>query len=140
MTKKIYPVLLDRMKANLIDGIIIMAIIYNFAYIFSLFENVPDYARIIAFVFTFILYDPLLTSIFGGSIGHIMLGIRVKRETNESRNLLFPLAVIRFIVKIFLGWISMDTSTSNEKGKALHDYLVGSVVVYASLNDDKGGS
>ncbi len=69
------------------------------SYVFSLFENVPDYARIIVFVFIFLLYDPLFTSIFGGTIGHMIIGIRVKRESNIQKNILFPLAILRFIMK-----------------------------------------
>ena len=139
MTKEKYPGLLDRVKAILTDGIVILILIFAFTYIFSLFENVPDYLKIIAFVFIFILYDPLFTSTFGGTIGHMMIGIRVKREANEISNILFLSAILRFIVKVFLGWISLLTVTSNEKRKAIHDYLVGSVVVYANFNEYKDG-
>jgi uncharacterized RDD family membrane protein YckC len=60
----------------------------------------------------------------------MMIGIRVKRESDEKKNILFPLAIIRFIVKASLGWISLLTVTGNSKRKAIHDYLIGSVVVY----------
>lgn len=72
-------------------------------YTFSLFDNVPVNAKIAAFVFVFILYDPIFTSIFGGTIGHMLIEIRVKRESDETRNMLFPLAIVRFIVKASLG-------------------------------------
>jgi uncharacterized RDD family membrane protein YckC len=106
------------------------------SYIFSLFESVPDNARVIAFVFIFFLYDPIFTSVFGGTFGHMFIGIRVKRESNEQKNILFPMAIFRYIVKSFLGWISLLTITGNKKGKAIHDFLVGSVVVYAKSKDD----
>lgn len=135
MSKEKYPGLLDRVKAIVTDVVVIILFILVTTYVFSLFENVPDNAKIIAFVFIFILYDPIFTSSFGGTIGHIMIGIRVKRENNEKKNILFPLAVLRFIVKAFLGWISLLTVTGNVKNKAIHDYLVGSVVVYANSNN-----
>ncbi len=132
MTEKNYPVLMDRVKAALIDSMFLIGEIILASYIFSLFENVPDYAKIIVFVFIFLLYDPLFTSLFGGTIGHMIMNIRVKRSRNEERNILFPLAIIRFIVKVFLGWLSLLTVTGNNKKKAIHDMVVGSVVIFRS--------
>jgi uncharacterized RDD family membrane protein YckC len=40
--------------------------------------------RIAAFLFVFVFYDPIFTSLFGGTLGHIMFGIRVKGEDDES--------------------------------------------------------
>ncbi len=137
MTEYNYPRVLDRVKAIVMDGIIIVIFMTIAYYFFLLFENVPDNARIFAFVFIFLLYDPIFTSFFGGTIGHMLIGIRVKRATDEQKNILFPLALLRFIVKSLLGWISLLTITSNKKGKAIHDFLVGSVVVYARPSDLK---
>lgn len=137
MTAENYPGVSDRVKAIIADSIVIIAFMFIASYTFSLFESVPDYAPVIAFVFIFLLYDPLFTSIFGGTIGHIMLGIRVKRESNEQKNILFPLAVLRYIVKAILGVISLIIVSGNEKKKAIHDYLVGSVVVYARSKEEK---
>jgi uncharacterized RDD family membrane protein YckC len=127
-----FPGVLDRVKAIVTDSVVMLLFIIIATYTFSFFDNVPDNAKIAAFVFIFILYDPIFTSIFGATIGHMLIGIRVKRELDETRNILFPLAILRFIVKASLGWISLVTVSGNKKGKAIHDYLVGSVVVYAS--------
>ena len=131
MTQENYPGVFDRIKAIMADSIVIILLMFTASYIFSLFESVPDNARIIAFVFIFILYDPLFTSIFGGTIGHMLIGIRVKRESDEMKNILLPSAILRYIVKACLGWISLITVSFNPKGKAIHDYLVGSIVVYS---------
>jgi uncharacterized RDD family membrane protein YckC len=95
-----------------------------------MFENLVDSVRIGTFIFIFFLYDPLFTSVFGGTIGHMMMGMRVKRENDETKNILFPMAIVRFAVKAVLGWISLLTVLGNEKRKAIHDYLIRSVVVY----------
>jgi len=134
MTQENYPGVFDRIKAIMADSIVIILLMFTASYIFSLFESVPDNARIIAFVFIFILYDPLFTSIFGGTIGHMLIGIRVKRESDEMKNILLPSAILRYIVKAALGWISLITVSFNPKGKAIHDYLVGSIVVYSKSN------
>ena len=130
MTENNYPGVSDRVKAVVTDSFIIIFLLFVASYIFSYFEDVPTIVRIIAFIFVIILYDPLMTSVFGGTIGHMMFGIRVKRESNQTKNIIFPFAIIRFIAKGFLGWISLLTVHSNEKRKAIHDYVVGSVVVY----------
>ena len=133
MTHEKYPGLLDRVKGIVADSVVILLFMIIITNVFALFESVPDNARMIAFVFIFLLYDPLFTSLFGGTIGHMMIGIRVKRESNEMKNIQFHKAILRFIVKASLGFISLLTVTSsnNKKRKAIHDYLVGSVVLYA---------
>jgi len=135
MTEENYAGVADRVKAVVTDSIVIIIFMFIVTYTFSVFEHVPDTARIIAFIFIFFLYDPIFTSTFGGTIGHMMFGIRVKRENNRMKNILFPLAIIRFLVKVILGWISLLTVSGNKKRKAIHDSLVGSVVIYKGKNE-----
>lgn len=130
MTEQNYPKLPDRIKATVADMLVLLVLMASTTYLFAAFENVPDSARMVAFVFVFGLYDPLFTSIFGGTIGHMIVGIRVKRQANQERNILFPKAVIRFIVKVMLGWISLLTVTGNNERKAIHDFAANSLVVY----------
>jgi uncharacterized RDD family membrane protein YckC len=131
MEEQEYPGVSLRAKAVVADGVMLITFIIMFTYLFSLFENVADAVRISAFIFVFILYDPIFTSSFGGTIGHYIFGIRVKRESNQERNILFPLAIVRFLLKAILGWISLLTVSKNPRGKAIHDSIVGSVVLYS---------
>lgn len=124
-----YAELTDRIKAVFADMIVLVVMIYAVTAIFSSFEEVPTYARVMAFIGIFILYDPLFTSLFGGTIGHLSNGLKVKRQSNPKRNVIFPLAIIRFVVKSFLGVISLLTVTSSFENKAIHDSLVGSIVI-----------
>ncbi len=126
-----YPGVSVRVKAVVTDSIMLVVFMLGVSYLFEGLGDVPDWARVMAFVFIFILYDPLLTSTLGGTIGHMLFGIRVKREKNQQKNILFPLAVIRFVVKALLGWISLLTVSGNKKGKAIHDLIIGSVVIYS---------
>ena len=130
MHHPLYSGLLVRVKALIMDVVVIMAFMIIATYIFSLFENVTDTTRTIAFVFIFYLYDPLFTSLAGGTLGHRFNGIRVKSAPPHGKNIIFPVALARFIVKSTLGWLSLLTITGNDKKKAIHDYLAGSVVVY----------
>ncbi len=137
MEAEYYPGVLDRVKAVLADTVVIITFMFIVTYAFSAFEYVPDTARIIAFVFIFVFYDPLFTSVFGGTIGHFLIGIRVKRENDEMKNILFPFAIIRFLAKVSLGWISLLTVMGSKKRKAMHDKLVGSVVIYVGMNEER---
>ena len=128
--KVVYPDVADRVKAIVLDSFVMVAFMMIGAVVFSFYEDAPESARIMVFCFIVLVYDPLFTSLFGGTIGHMIIGIRVKRENGESRNILFPLAVIRSLIKLLLGWVSLLTVSGTRKRKAIHDLIVGSVVVY----------
>jgi uncharacterized RDD family membrane protein YckC len=127
--EKTYAILPYRIKAAFIDSVVMIALMYGISELFGLFEQVPDIARAIAAIFIFLLYDPLFTSIYGGTIGHSFSGIEVKQQEDITKNISFPAAIARFLCKALLGWISLLTVTGNEKKQALHDLLVKSVVL-----------
>lgn len=127
-----YPGIFDRVKAVFVDSVVLIIFMIIITDIFSFFDTVSDTIRIIFFVFIFILYDPILISFFGGTLGHKVIGLRVKREKNEEKNILFPIAIIRFVVKSLLGWISLITISGSKKRRAIHDTISGSVVIYNS--------
>lgn len=127
--EKTYAILQYRIKAAVIDGVIMIAFMYGISELFGLFEQVHNVARAVAAIFIFLLYDPLFTSIYGGTIGHSFSKIEVKREEDTTKNISFPSAIARFLCKVLLGWISLVTVTGNEKKQAIHDLLVKSVVL-----------
>jgi uncharacterized RDD family membrane protein YckC len=124
-----YAELIDRIKATFTDGIVSVGQIFLITNIFSSIDDVPTYARIAAFIGIFGLCEPLFVSLFGGTIGHFINGLRVKRDDNIQKNIAFPLAIVRYTLKVFLGIISLFTVSSNVKNKALHDLAVNSVVL-----------
>ncbi len=123
-----YPDLSDRIQSSFIDGILIIVMMFVFASILDRFENVPDWVRIVMFAVLFIIYEPLCTSI-GFTLGNYLKGIRVRREADSSKRINIILAVVRFIVKILLGWVSFLTISSNPKKRAIHDFMAGSVMI-----------
>ncbi len=124
------PGVLDRVKAAFMDGIVIVLMMVAAKYAFSGFENVNDTFRAAVFIFIFVIYDPLFTSLFGGTLGHAANGICVKQDINHGKNINFLFALLRFATKFLLGWISLLTISTNDKRKAIHDHLVGSMVLY----------
>ena len=127
---KEYPSLLLRVKGAFADVIVMIIFMYGASEFFLLFEEVSESIRMSAFIFIFVLYDPLFISLFGGTIGHNFIGLKVKQESNELKNISFPSALLRFIIKSTLGWISFLTMGGNKKKKAIHDIAVNSVVIY----------
>lgn len=124
-----YPGVAKRVKALFTDTLVMILLMMLFTTLFSQFETVADEARVTAIVFIFLLYDPLFTSFTGATIGHRLFGLRVRDEQEPTKNINFFKALIRFLIKAFLGWISLLTVHGNEKRKAMHDMVVGSVVV-----------
>ncbi|MDG1333379.1 MAG: RDD family protein [Crocinitomicaceae bacterium] len=122
---------MDRIKAAVSDMIVLVILIFLVTSIFSSYESVPTEARIGAFVGIFFLYEPLMISLFGGTIGHFANGLRVKRSNSITRNIIFPWAVVRYAAKMFLGIISLFSISANAEGKAIHDIIVNSVVIKA---------
>ena len=129
MTKE-YPLLLKRIQALLIDFLLILISIVLITQIIKILNGVPDGVRMGAFLAIFFLYDPLMTSKFGGTLGHMAIGIRVRKESTEEGNISFLAAFSRFAVKSLMGWISLLTVTGNPRKRAIHDILSGSVVMY----------
>jgi uncharacterized RDD family membrane protein YckC len=127
--KSKYGKLINRVKAILIDGLVIIGLGVAFSSIFSKFDPVNNTLRMIAFVFIFLLYDPLFTSTIGATIGHMLMGLKVRQEKDETRKIIFPLALLRFVIKVTLGWISLMAISGSKKGRALHDSFAGSVVL-----------
>lgn len=124
-----YAILPSRIKAVVIDAIILIASMYLISELFASFETVPEYVRMAVFVLVVLLYDPIFTSMFGGTIGHSRSGITVRSESNHSKYISFPLAILRFVLKTFLGWLSLLTVTSSENRQAIHDLAAKSVVL-----------
>lgn len=128
--ERIFPDVSDRVKSLFIDNVFLIFAMTVISSVFSKYENTPEFLKIIAFVTLFIIYDPLLTSLFGGTIGHKMIGLRVKSEQNEEKNIQFHFAILRYVLKVFLGIFSLLSVSSNPKKRAIHDLIASSVVVY----------
>ncbi|GGG57662.1 hypothetical protein GCM10011414_29370 [Croceivirga lutea] len=124
-----YAMLPDRIKAVVIDSVILISAMYAVSELFALFSEVPNTLRMVVFVVIFILYDPLFTSLNGATIGHTYSNISVQQDNEIGKRISFPIALLRFILKSTLGWLSLLTVTSNEKRKALHDIVANSVVI-----------
>ncbi|WP_263649779.1 RDD family protein [Rasiella rasia] len=125
----VYANLPQRIKAACIDAVVLIALMYAASEILSLFENVSNWIRIVIALFLFVLYEPLLVSIYGETIGHFYSKISVEKDGQSGKKISFTRALARFICKFLLGWISLLTVTGSDKKQAIHDHVANSVVV-----------
>ena len=123
-----YPLLTERIQSSFIDMILIILSMFLFASILDRFENVPDWIRISLFVGLFIIYEPFCMA-FGCTAGNYLKRIRVRKYTDTSQRISLLQSIIRYPVKVSLGWISFLTINSNPKRRAVHDLISGSVMV-----------
>jgi len=76
----------------------------------------------------------ILPVVFGRTIGKYMTGLRIVQK--DGRNLTFASAMLRHLVgyplTMLTGGIGFLLAAFNKKGKALHDFVSGTIVVQAS--------
>lgn len=130
LIQPLYAGITDRLKAFIADILFLVFLMMIFSAVFDSMKGVPDGLRMWAFFFIAFIYDPLFTSLFGGTIGHRLNGLRVKQELNHKKNIPIHKAAVRFFIKALLGWISVLTISASEKSAAIHDMVVQSVVIH----------
>ena len=124
----ILPSIKTRYFSTLIDVTVMLLLSLGISSLFDKMGQVPDYVRGTLFVVVFILYEPVLVS-FGTTVGQLILNIRVRNFNNPVKKLAFPLVMVRFVLKVFLGWLSFLTVTFNINRRAIHDFASGSVMI-----------
>ena len=124
-----YISLFPRIKAATIDGILLILMMYLSSELLAEFDNVPNYVRTVLFVCIFCLYEPLMVSLWGKTLGQHKMDICVRRANNLDKKLLLHKAILRYAIKFALGWLSLVSITGSAKHQALHDKAVNSVVV-----------
>ncbi|HEX5211817.1 MAG TPA: RDD family protein [Pseudolabrys sp.] len=116
-----------RLRAVMIDSIVFMLILAG-TLIAATSLGSDNIARILGFVVvaTWLLYEPVLVSMTGGTIGHWRSNLRVVDDAGG--NISFGKAVIRVIIKTLLGWISFISMAATSRHQALHDIMTRSTV------------
>lgn len=124
-----YPTILRRYLATLIDGALILLVFVSSAYMLQGNSKIEIAIRIGIGCAIFFGYEPLFTSKLC-TLGQKTMGIRI-REIDTEANISVIAAYLRIVVKILVGFISFFSIPWTRKRRALHDFVAGSVVVYA---------
>lgn len=85
-------------------------------------------SRVTGFVFVaaLLLYEPLLVSFTGGTVGHHLTNLRVVDD--RGGNVSFPKAFARMVIKGVLGWYSFVILMATRRNQAVHDLVTRSTV------------
>lgn len=123
-----YPQLADRIQSTFIDTVLVIILMFAAASIMDKFDNVPNWVRILVFIALFIVYEPLCMSL-GSTLGNYLKGIRVRKESDPSKKANIIQALVRYPIKVLLGWISFLTIGANPQRRAIHDLASGTVMI-----------
>lgn len=126
-----YPELSARVQSTFIDTLFIVVLMFLFSSILDRIQDPPEWLHITMFVGIWVLYEPLCTTL-GCTIGNYLKGIRVRRVGDHSKKINFIQALLRYAVKVFLGWLSFLTIHQNTERRAMQDLAAGSVMINVS--------
>lgn len=85
-------------------------------------------AKLLLILAPFLVLDPLLIWLTGSSPGHRLYNLRVLRQDGGRPGL--PALLLRFPIKFLLGGLSWLPALVSRRHQALHDLIVGTVVVH----------
>jgi uncharacterized RDD family membrane protein YckC len=121
-----------RVKAVLVDGVVLGLFFFATVGVVKLLgiEN-SDYEAMLIFTVA-ASFEPFFLAFTGGSVGHHLVGLKVRRAEYDKKINLFQ-AYARFFTRAIFGFASLVTILTTKKYQAVHDLLVGSIVVYKSL-------
>ena len=128
ITKTQYPMLIERIQSLFIDLILMIVLMYLFSAILDKFQDPPNWIRITLYLGIWAIYAPLCTAT-GCTLGQYIKGIRVRSFPNMHRKINFVRALVRYVIKTTLGWISFITINTNPEKRAIHDFAGESVMI-----------
>jgi uncharacterized RDD family membrane protein YckC len=118
-----------RLRALLLDALLFGLTFYIGATVIGSL-SMPDSARRVAWLavlLLIILYEPVLVSAIGGTIGHRLTNLRVVDDRSNG-NIGLIKALVRSAVKAMLGWLSFLAMTVTRRHQAVHDVVTRSTV------------
>jgi len=112
----------------MIDWIVFLLLMVGSLFVVTALQS-DSVGRYVGFaaIAVILLYEPLLVSITGGTIGHHLTNLRVVDDRTNG-NINFAKALARFVIKGILGWYSFISMWVTRRHQAVHDLLTFSTV------------
>lgn len=124
----IYPRLIRRVRAVLIDSVLVMLIIIVWWLTLPLLVNTDSYIKVALPLILIFILEPCMVAFTGGTPGHHIMGVKiVSARTGTYIGVLR--ALIRALLRGLFGWLSFIIALTSRKHQALHDLAVGTVVI-----------
>jgi uncharacterized RDD family membrane protein YckC len=134
MNSVYYPRLVRRVRAVLIDSVLVpVAAIATLLIGVSVGITSP-LAKVALFIGPVILLEPVMVMLTGGTIGHHLTRLKVLKKDGTGYLGFIP-ATVRFLIKLFLGWFSFIFILTTQKHQAVHDIAAGSIVVHRDVTN-----
>lgn len=117
-----------RLRGIMLDWIITLSVIAGALLVAASARN-DDVSRVLGFlvVITLLLYEPVLVSFTGGTLGHYFTNLRVV-DDRDGGNVSFLKACARVVIKGLLGWYSFVILAATRRNQAIHDLMTRSTV------------
>lgn len=117
-----------RLRGLFIDWTLSLVVILSALMIASSLRN-DDVSRAlgVAVVLIVLLYEPVLVSMTGGTIGHHLTNMRVVDDAHGG-NVSLPKACARFVIKSVVGIYSFIAMATTRRNQAVHDLLTRSTM------------
>ncbi|MFK8058307.1 MAG: RDD family protein [Saprospiraceae bacterium] len=123
----------DRLKSSIIDTVVLAGLFYATSLLLDSF-NIESTNIRITILILILLYEPIMVSL-GQTIGQRVMKLRVVDKsamihgdkTERSVNILKSL--IRYLLKLTLGWVSLITIWPDVYGRAIHDRAISSIMI-----------
>jgi len=117
-----------RFRGILVDWMIAMAVIFGGLSVAIAVGN-DNFSRALGFgaMLGLLLYEPVLVSATGGTLGHSFNNLRVV-DQQSGGNVSFLKACARVVIKGLLGWFSFVVLAATRRNQAIHDLLTRSTV------------
>ena len=117
-----------RLRGLFIDWILFLLLMVGALFLVTALRS-DSVSRYLGFaaIAVFLLYEPVLVSLTGGTIGHYLTNLRVV-DDRTKRNVSFAKALVRFVIKSLLGWYSLISMWMTRRHQAVHDLLTLSTV------------
>ena len=128
-----------RFRGILVDWMIVTAIMFGAIFIAVTVAN-DSFSRVFGFtvILGLLLYEPVLVSVTGGTLGHRLNNLRVVDERSGG-NVSFLKACARVVIKGLLSWYSFVILAATRRNQAIHDLLTRSTVQIRSAAKARPG-
>lgn len=128
MDKVAYPRLIKRIRAALIDSVLIPLAFFAGLVLIGVSGISHPLAKLVLAMMPILVLEPGLVAFTGGTVGHHLVGVRVM-QAGGTGNIGILAAALRFVVKLLLGGLSFVFILTTRRHQAVHDLVAGSRVV-----------
>jgi uncharacterized RDD family membrane protein YckC len=123
-----YATMGRRVIATALDQTIVISLMILIGFLTGYFPVELETFKVILFYSPILFYNPVMVSSYGNTIFQKIFKVKVVREDGKYCSL--HIAILRWIVEVLLGWISIAYFMFNDKHQTIHDKVAGTVVYY----------